>query len=80
MCKSKEMIPGYEEQRILGDCNATAEYAAVAEAEFEKCLRVVFSEIAVKAFAGEINIAESVMEKALKCYGKYFLLKIFLKA
>ncbi len=37
-------------------------------------------EIAVRAFAGEINIAESVMEKALKYYGKYFLLKLLLRA
>jgi|Deesub1362B_J571_1020462.scaffolds.fasta_scaffold01945_3 hypothetical protein len=65
-------IPDYEEQKILGGDDATAEYVQSAKTEFDRCMRKIFLEIAKKAFNREENIAESVTEKAVGCWKSYF--------
>ncbi|MBO8181292.1 MAG: hypothetical protein H0Z28_00695 [Archaeoglobus sp.] len=68
----EEKIPGYEEQKVLGDRDTTSEYVEAARAEFRDCVKATFLEIAKKAFYGDGNIAESVMDKATSCWRKYF--------
>ncbi len=72
MFEMRERIPGYEEQRVFGDRNATSEYVEAVRVEFEGCMRNIFLEIAKKAFNKEKNIAESVMDGAIDCWRRYF--------
>lgn len=70
----KNGIPGNDisELRVSGEGDVTADYFTSARREFEACLRIVFLEIARKAFNKETNIAESVIKKALGCHENYF--------
>ena len=67
-----EKIPDYEEQKVLGDHNATSEYVEAVRSEFKECMKTIFLEIAVRAFNGERNIVESIMGKAIDCWRNYF--------
>jgi len=45
----RERIPGYKEQKILGDREATSEYVMAVKREFWECMRRIFLEIAKKS-------------------------------
>lgn len=68
----RERIPSYEEQKVLGNRDATSEYVTEAREEFWICMQKIFLEIAKKAFNKEENVADAVMEKAINCWRSYF--------